>query len=682
MKKFTTKYLPFILIAISVFSLLPGLITRVQNETMNKNVVMSVLYSDAVTKLSESELDKFLSECLENGLNTVSVTEDDIGYLVNKGDVTCIKYNVLRHKYDDESMELASLIAEKCPEITYDSHIVIASRDDAKKRFAEELPRRYSSDEYASIGTMDDLDIFVLYDGKRQLKDYSIGYNRETLDKLSQAGFRIALVHNVRNHSVFSYIDSLDALIKEYHVEYLNLKEDVRTYEKDEIIKENYQGLANVINDNNMTLVVTENFNHLSNQDFIGHSYVYDQVTKNGGTNKIMRSFETYDDGNSNDTHYTHRVEQFLNSTVDRSLRFMTVTQITDEHLPYTECAKYTLKAATTYRDKIIKLGYTVNQEPTPFDYHVNRKLSCALCAFLMVLCLLLIYRMITEQSDLKTTLIALLVAVGGFGISYLMPASLLAYYPAFFCMIQSCTAITAIFYLIKKKGNALNTPLLILYSLLIMLGILLTGALCLGTLLSGLDYYINNLIFKGTKVTLIVPTLYAIVLYYVMFIKEKDRTVLQDICTALTAQIKVYWMLLAAVISAVGVYYIIRSGNVSSISSIEETMRSTVTEIFSVRPRTKEFLIGYPAFILFLYYVKKFDFKLLHWLLAIAVSILVASISNSYCHVFTGFLTIIRRTMNGLILGLPVAAVAYVCNLALVKVVQRVAAKYNLTRR
>ena len=57
---------------------------------------------------------------------------------------------------------------------------------------------------------------------------------------------------------------------------------------------------------------------------------------------------------------------------------------------------------------------------------------------------------------------------------------------------------------------------------------------------------------------------------------------------------------------------YLIRSGNVTEISATENLLRNSITNLMTERPRTKEFLIGWPALILFLYYIKNTDIKLL----------------------------------------------------------------------
>ena len=77
-------------------------------------------------------------------------------------------------------------------------------------------------------------------------------------------------------------------------------------------------------------------------------------------------------------------------------------------------------------------------------------------------------------------------------------------------------------------------------------------------------------------------------------------------------------------------------------------------------------------------YYAKNINIKLVEWILAIASSILAASVTNSFCHVFTDYTTIVSRTINGLIVGLVVSVFAFIANLILVYIVKRVKKHIN----
>lgn len=680
MKKFVTSYGPYILLAVMLLALIPGIANRISHENDNRNVVISFLYNDVRSKLSAQDIDEQIAEYQAMGVNTVSVTEDDINAMVSRGEITAIKYNALCQKYDTDSVEMSKLVAASCPGVSPTSYIIIAKDDVTKSKLRNALPRRYSDRDFGFAGTFRDMDIYVFYDGRKNLWDFAITYDENQIREFTDRGFNIALIHKVKNYANTEYLEDIDRIVKKYDIEYMNLKEDAYEYDEEDINKDNYKKLSRVINDNNMTLVVTENTDQLSNQKCLGYDYIFNETMGEDGSKKVIRAYETHDDSQADESFYEYRATQYLNSTIDRNIRFITVTQIAADGIPYTKCAENTQKAVKLYKDRIEGLGFLVNQGITPNDYHANTRLNAAICAVIMVLCLLLMWQMITGKKNFMLFLISLIVAFAGFLISFIMPKALLALYPSLFCVIQSCFAITVVLYYLKTMQKKSNIAVLTPVSLVLVLGVLLLGSMAMGCMLSGINYYINNDIFRGIKLSLLVPVFYTAVLFYFMFVKNDKTSIIKDVKMVLVSDIKVYWVLIGIVIVAIGAYYIIRSGNVNKISSLEHAMRNTITEIFPARPRTKEFLIGYPALILLIYYMKKSDFILIKWLLAIATSILAASITNSFCHVFTDFSVIVNRTLNGLLIGIFVSAIAFVANIVLIGILKKISYKLKDT--
>ncbi|MFC1745590.1 DUF5693 family protein [Candidatus Riflebacteria bacterium] len=102
-------------------------------------------------------------------------------------------------------------------------------------------------------------------------------------------------------------------------------------------------------------------------------------------------------------------------------------------------------------------------------------------------------------------------------------------------------------------------------------------------------------------------------------------------------------------------IYYLIRSGNYQSFgpSLMEEKFRDLLEWILYARPRTKEFLIGYPALFTFLYlcHVKKASLENSFFL---PLFMLLGQISfiNSFCHFHTPINITLLRCMNGILLG------------------------------
>ncbi len=667
MKKFITKNIAWILLVIMFVSLIPSITLRITNESKNDNVVISLLYNDLRNKVSSEKLESVLDECLKMGINVVSVMEEDINNMVSRGDITCIKYNVLCHKYDDESIRIANAIYENCPDIAYDSYVVLAKKEKSREMLSYMFPQKYTKKDYMKISDVENMDIYILYDGRKDLWNYSLGYDEEIINMLKERGFNIALVHKVKNYDKTDYLKGIDNIVKKYNVKYMNLKEAAQDNKTEK--KENYLGIADIINKNNMTLVVTESVDQLSNQKFTGYNDVFESVMGEGGTKKVLRSYETYDDSQDDGSHYKYRATQFLNSTVDRNMRFITLTQIATKDVNFNDCADFTLKAADEYIKNIKELGFAVNGDTTAFDYNANKKFNCAVCAVIMIMALLVMWQMISGKYNIKITALAIFASLVFYVLTFKIPNVLILLYPTLFSVIMSCFAMTVVLCFVKEYKEKFNEWLLILTSVAVLVITLLIGSVGMSSMLSGINYYVNNDIFRGIKLSLLVPVAYTAIVYYFIFIKNEETSLFDDAKKVLMADIKVYWVLIALFIGGIGLYYIIRSGNVNKISSVEQTLRSAMTEIFPARPRTKEFLIGYPSLVLFVYYVKKHNIPLVNWFFAVGASILAASVTNSFCHVFTDYTTICMRVVNGLLIGILVSAVVYAANYVLVKI-------------
>lgn len=679
MKKIAERFGIWIIIVAMFLALIPSVMRRVYNEQQNDKVVMSLLYNDIKNKVSPVKLDEMLSEYQKIGVNTISIMEDDINSMVARGEVTCIKYNVLRHKFDDENIKLAEHIRENYPEVSYDSYLLITKNERTRKKLAEMIPLKYSENEYVKIDGIEDIagdmDIYAFFDGREKLWNFTLGYDKDVIKSLKDKGFDIALVYKVKNYSKQAYIEYIEDIVEEFDVKYFNIKAYNMEVDKDDIIKRNYTWIGDMINDKDMTLVVTENTDQLSNQKCLGYTDIFDTVMEDDGSNKVLRAYETYDDSQDEDTHYEYRVSQYFNSSMDRNIRFITITQIAADGITYDECADYTIKAVSEYMDRAKECGFVFGEEPEAFNYKTSVYFPSACCAVIMILLALKMFEMIFDIKNIKLTIASLVVSVLAFAATFIMPLNLVLLYPTVYCLVISCFAMTAVMKLTSGLGKSVKTVPEILLIVAVMLAILSVGALGMGAMLSGIDYYVNNYIFRGIKLSLIIPLLFTAGAFYFISTLKKDR---QNIGVALkkvlVADIKVYWVIIGGFIGIIGMYYIVRSGNVNHISSLEQTMRTAITNAFPARPRTKEFLIGYPALVLFVYYMRNSDIKLVQWFFAVGASILSASVMNSFCHVFTDLTVIYSRVLNGILIGAVMSVFAYVANLALVRIIKTVA--------
>lgn len=681
MKKFLEKFGIWLIVAAMFIGFIPSVVRRVTNENNNRTVVMSVLYNDVKNKVSPVKLADTLEKYKKLGVNTVSVMEDDVNSMVSRGEVTCIKFNTLRHKYDDESVEIAEHIRRAYPQVSYDSYLLIAKNDRTKEKLETMIPLKYAGNEYVKIDGVEGMDIYAFFDGREKLWNMTLGYDRSEIEHLKALGFDIALVYKIKNYSNRNYISYIENVVEEYDVRYFNIKAYDLPYDEEDIIKANYNWIGRMINKNDMTLVVTENVDQLSNQKGMGYEKIFNTVMSKSGSNKVLRAYETYDDSQNEETHYEYRVNQYFNSSVDRNIRFITITQIAADRIPFEECADYTIKAVKTYMEKAEECGFTFGTEPTPFDYKTEVRFPSACAAVIMILLVLMAAEMLFGMTNKKLRIAALVVSVLAFAATFVLPLKLVLLYPTVYCLVISCFAMTVVMKLTVAMGQKYKTLTEVFIVAVVMLAILCIGALGMGAMLSGIDYYINNYIFRGIKLSLMVPLVFtAAAFYFASYKKEERESFVPTVKKVLVSDIKVYWVLVGGFIAMIGMYYIIRSGNVNRISSLEQAMRTAITNTFPARPRTKEFLIGYPSLVLFVYYLRNSNIKLISWFFAVGTSILSASVMNSFCHVFTDLSVIYMRVVNGILIGAVVCVFAYVGNLVLVRIVNSLFPKLKFT--
>jgi len=173
-----------------------------------------------------------------------------------------------------------------------------------------------------------------------------------------------------------------------------------------------------------------------------------------------------------------------------------------------------------------------------------------------------------------------------------------------------------------------------------------LSGALIIAAILSDNAFFLKINQFSGVKIAFIVP----LVLFTAAVIIRQEKRPFTTLKEWLNAGISVKLAILAVIIAVAGLLYISRSGNEGvGLLPFEGQVRSYLEDVLLARPRTKEFLLGYPFLLLSL--VLGYQHRLLPlWLLGMVSQI---SLVNTFCHLHIPLLISLLRTFNGLWLGL-----------------------------
>ena len=191
--------------------------------------------------------------------------------------------------------------------------------------------------------------------------------------------------------------------------------------------------------------------------------------------------------------------------------------------------------------------------------------------------------------------------------------------------------------------------------------GILIVG------LLSQREFMLRTDQFMGVKLAHLLPVLTLAVLYAGQLAWKSDKWPAQkarfwksmrNIGSNPVLMWQAAGMLLAVVI--VGLM-VARSGNDSGIgvSGLELKFRSILDKVLYVRPRTKEFLIGYPALLVGIAFALRGRRQ---WAAPLVVvgSVGLVSALNTFCHIHTPIQLSLLRVLNGMVVGVLFGMIAY----------------------
>lgn len=255
-------------------------------------------------------------------------------------------------------------------------------------------------------------------------------------------------------------------------------------------------------------------------------------------------------------------------------------------------------------------------------------------------------------------------------------------------CVMPSLTAVLLMRYLgdIAPRLRGSGTGAVLLRSAAAFIAcalITLCGAIYTSSALSQTTFMLELDIYRGVKVMQLIPIAVYIVAYLFFFTPEdagivqapglypervsikRLRSVGRDMMrrpvhvSGLVKTITVIFSLLLA--GGLGIYYLARTGHSSTaaeISTFELTFRSFLENILVARPRSKEFLIGFPCLMLFVS-TRIRGGKFLPFLFGLGMSIGMTSIINTFLHIRTPLYISFARTGYSVLFGLILGAIA-----------------------
>lgn len=185
-----------------------------------------------------------------------------------------------------------------------------------------------------------------------------------------------------------------------------------------------------------------------------------------------------------------------------------------------------------------------------------------------------------------------------------------------------------------------------------------LLGALFVSGLLGDVRFLVEMQIFRGVKLTFILPIILISIIYIQKFpffgktITNTDEFTefLKKFCNV---PIKLGILGVLMLLALAAYMFIGRSGNNGApVSNIEIQFRRLLENLLYARPRQKEFMFGHPAVLLVLAAVYRKWPQVLHYLFIVAVTIGQGSIVETFAHMRSPYILSLIRGLNGLLFG------------------------------
>lgn len=622
---------------------------RIQVEQDYKTVNLSVNESDirSLANANGKTTEEMLDILKDKGVSQVLFKESTIASLENAGDL------MIAQGADVQNLSVSSSLPANLP-ISETNYYLVVTDDAWREQVLREVPAKisgavaYDDGELGVVTVPTSIEATQSNQSKAQLafSGIGVGFDQEWLNTVANAGFDIIAQVSSWESPTDESLEMLADDIKAVPNLCMLMFNDkyIPGYPDPDKMEVFYQLLLDDDGDivaplDQIEFSPQEGFNTLANladKDVVRlHTISNDEMSKFEG--------ET---GESMDAGITEALDRWDLAARERNMRALLVRFFSiDMPGTYYESNMAYLDALHT---QLEDNGFTVGgdvQEMASLDIPAAVRLlvGFGICAGFMLLLLEIGFRRLA----LAGFVLSALAWVGMYVVNQTLAMQLMALASVIEFPILSC-----LYFLPPKKDLSLLQSI---GRLLALCAVSFIGAVLMVGVLSDKAFMLKLSSFIGVKIAHVIPI---VVVPFVLYI-VRDKKPLSLCKSLLNKALDYKWAIVFAVVAVALMIYLSRTGNESGeISGIEAAMRQFLNDTMGVRPRSKEFLIGYPATILYLMYAAKHRAL---WVLSIPLVIGQISLVNTYAHIHTPLLIALQRSLNGLILGILVAVVAVV---------------------
>jgi hypothetical protein len=352
-------------------------------------------------------------------------------------------------------------------------------------------------------------------------------------------------------------------------------------------------------------------------------------------------------------------------SITERNIRFIYFKPYMDGDLNYSDDEELYVDSFASLDDRLASHGIKIG-DPAEMG---NTKLSI-LNTYIMSLGIIAIGIYLINvllSIDNKINFIIFAVAAAMFGLLAFVKFELAKV--SFALLGAVCFSSLSAYILAVEGSKVVNGKLGLLKCILkstkilvICTAIVLIGGLYSTSFLSESKFMLEMDIFRGVKISQIIPIAAMVVFYLKIIYKKMADSVPKMVKRFLMIDIKILYVVIGLALGYVGYVYISRTGHETSVqpSDIEMIVRNFLERELPARPRTKEFLIAFPALYGMVYFLNK-DYKIIAGIMSVGAVIGLASIVNTFSHIRSPLYLSVARSGFSFLFGIITGVVAII---------------------
>jgi|GEM_PF-5201822 len=640
-----TNIILIVLMAVMMLMSLPGANQRYKNEKKNDTLSVSADYASFRISTDKAKIDIFdqFDKMRPYGLDTVLISNSTIRDFEADGKVSIFYY----YEKADEIKPLEEKI--------YSNSLLLIPAQGQYSQIRSKLERRFEDGSliYTEYNGMDAIIINAELDERVGV---NMGFDEEVIKRTIQNGYRAALSMQNENFGDTAFLDETGYILNNYDISYV----EINSFEFPGY-RPGLEKAIELIKNSEATLMLKADYGVVDPNVTKGlYEYLYES-----GFNAQRTFFIKDYIPNSRITTPRDYYLRMLRAAVDRGNRFFVIAPLINIRKTHSQILDDTTMMLRLFYNRLngsydlggYISGTDFDEQPTIYSYF--SALSIILGALLI---LINAFGKIRIFYWLYGVFVLGYAAAGLFYGNYLGRLNALMgtiVFPALFAILIAEWS--------TKRPRKIRMPLLKITGA--FFGTALLSAVCSISNLSDVYSFLGINTFVGVKLSFVVP--FAVYLFAFSIRKADIREWKPRILSFAGRPVTYFSLGLLGLLAAAGYLYLARSGNDagSLVLNFEIKAREFFEETVLVRPRTKEFLIGYPSLALLIYFFKRESKELAVFLAGAGAMVGLISLVNTFSHVNAYIMTSVTRSLYGIMLGLPAAVLLVgICYLIRVK--------------